>query len=76
MKFILNTSPLITKSLNKTKIKTAIENLDPVYLHSIEIKIADQVLNDFNNSISEIKKSRKIYKKQTLNSIMNKLHHL
>lgn len=24
MKFILNTSPLITKSLNKTKIKTAI----------------------------------------------------
>lgn len=52
MKFILNTSPLITKSLNKTKIKTAIENLDPVYLHSIEIKIADQVLNDFNNSIN------------------------
>lgn len=45
-------------------------------MHSIEIKIADQVLNDFNNSICEIKKSRKVYKKQTLNSIMNKLHKL
>lgn len=42
----------------------------------MEIKIADQVLNDFNNSINEIKKSRKVYKRETLNSILTKLHNI
>ena len=47
MKFILKTSPMLSKCVDKNFIKSAIKNIKYKNISDLELKIAEDIINKF-----------------------------
>ncbi len=47
MKFILKTSPMLSKCVDKNFIKSAIKNIKYENISDLELKIAEDIINRF-----------------------------
>ena len=69
MRFILKTSPLLSKCVDKQFIRTAIKNIDYEDINKLELKIADNIISRFDQIRKAVRDSRKNYK-QNQNQII------
>ena len=58
MKFLADTSELLNRNIDRTRVERVIELLDPEVLHQIELKISDQVIEKYEQLRDVIKQSR------------------
>ena len=70
MRFILKTSPLLSKCVDKQFIRTAIKNIEYQDISKLELKIAEQIISRFDQIRKAVRESRKHYKQ---NKIINTL---
>lgn len=73
MRFILKTSPLLSKCIDKKFIKAAIKNIQYEDISKIELKIAEDIINKFDQIRKIVRSSRKIYKQDKNDEIKNKI---
>lgn len=64
MKFILKTSPMLSKCVDKGFIKMAIKNIKYENISELELKIAEDIINRFEKLRDTVRNSRKVYKQQ------------
>ena len=69
MRFILKTSPLLSKCVDKQFIRTAIKNIDYEDINKLELKIAENIISRFDQIRKAVRDSRKCYK-QNQNQII------
>ena len=64
MKFILKTSPLLGKCVDKAFIKAAIRNISYDDLDRMELQIAEEIMTKFETIRNLVRESRKTYKQR------------
>lgn len=64
MKFILKTSPLLSKCVDKNFIKTAAKNIKYEDIDKMELEIAEDIIKKFESIRSVVKDSRKEFKQK------------
>lgn len=69
MRFILKTSPLLSKCVDKQFIRNAIKNIDYEDINRLELKIAENIIGRFDQIRRAVRDSRKEFK-QTKNSLI------
>lgn len=62
MRFILKTSPLLSKCVDKQFIRNAIKNIDYEDINRLELKIAENIISRFDQIRKAVRDSRKCYK--------------
>lgn len=64
MKFILKTSPMLSKCVDKNFIRNAIKNIRYENISDLELKIAEEIIGRFEKLRNTVRDSRKMYKQQ------------
>lgn len=59
--------------MDKNFIKTAIKNIEYEDISKIELKIAEDIINKFDQIRRIVKSSRKVYKQDQNNEIKNRI---
>ena len=62
MRFILKTSPLLSKCVDKQFIRNAIKNINYEDINKLELKIAESIIGRFDQIRKAVRESRKHYK--------------
>jgi|JI6StandDraft_1071083.scaffolds.fasta_scaffold36186_2 hypothetical protein len=58
MKYLLDTSPLMNKAVDRNFVKGAIRKVDNRQIDEIELHIADEIIRKFSSSRDYIKDAR------------------
>ena len=61
MRFILKTSPMLSKCVDKNFIKAAIRRIDCEDINKIELEIAENIISRFDTIRSTVQQSRRNY---------------
>jgi hypothetical protein len=48
MRFIIKTSPMLSKCVDKTFIRNALKNIDYADINKLELKIAENIISRFD----------------------------
>lgn len=62
MRFILKTSPLLSKCVDKQFIKNAIKSIDYEDISKLELRIAEDIIARFDQIRKAVRESRKNFK--------------
>ena len=62
MRFILKTSPLLSKCVDKQFIRSAIKNIEYEDISRLELKIAEDIIARFDQIRKAVRESRKNFK--------------
>ena len=62
MRFILKTSPMLSKCVDKTFIKAAIKNIKYEHISDLQLKIAEDIILKFEKLRNTVRASRKLHK--------------
>ena len=69
MRFILKTSPLLSKCVDKQFIRSAIKNIEYEDINKLELRIAEDIISRFDQIRKAVRESRKNYKNTKNNRI-------
>lgn len=64
MRFILKTSPMLSKCVDRNFVKMAIKNIKYENISDLELKIAEDIIGRFEKLRNSVRASRKAYKQQ------------
>jgi pyrroloquinoline quinone (PQQ) biosynthesis protein C len=73
MRFILKTSPLLSKCVDKNFIRSALKNIQYEDINKLELKIAENIISRFDQIRKAVKESRKFYKQSRNNEIKERI---
>lgn len=73
MRFILKTSPLLSKCVDKQFIRNAIKNIDYEDINRLELKIAENIIGRFDQIRKAVRDSRKHFKQDKNNLIKERI---
>lgn len=62
MRFILKTSPLLSRCVDKQFIRSAIKNIDYEDINKLELSIAENIIARFDQIRKAVRESRKCFK--------------
>jgi len=69
MRFILKTSPMLSKCVDKNFIRSAIKNIEYEDINKLELKIAENIISRFDQIRKAVRESRKMFKQTKNNRI-------
>lgn len=69
MRFIIKTSPMLSKCVDKMFIRNALKNIDHADINKLELKIAENIISRFDQVRRAVRESRKLYK-QSKNDVI------
>lgn len=73
MKFILKTSPLLSKCVDKAFVRAAIKNIKYEDIDKMQLQIAEEIIEKFEMIRNLVKKSRKTYKQRQNNKTKERI---
>jgi hypothetical protein len=73
MRFILKTSPMLSKCVDKTFIRNALKHIDYADINKLELEIAEDIIARFDQVRRAVRDSRKLYKQTNNNAIKQRI---
>lgn len=73
MKFILKTSPLLSKCVDKAFVRAAVKNIKYEDIDKMELQIAEEIITKFETIRNLVRSSRKAYKQSKNNETKSKI---